>query len=199
MITARQAVLAQKASYAGGKPTFTTFDGAVAGFVTAINDELLVTLEGTHGDGLVGALSWGIDFWARLTATAPIPGHPRLPASHKGFTAAVDDIIGEVRTVVLGRKYHVIGHSQGGGVGLNLAARLADSGQVPEAIWLFAPARVFVDAPDVLANVPINAWRCGGDIVPMVPPWCWRPIMTHLPGPNNETAHGIQNFLDQIR
>jgi Lipase (class 3) len=194
VITARQAVLAQKASYVRDKPLFSAFDGAVSGFLTTtVDDELLITFEGTHN-----RLGWGLDFWARLTRTAPVAGHPRLPASHKGFTAAVDELIPHVRETVTGKKFHIIGHSLGGGVGLNLAARLADSGQVPEAIWLFAPARVFVDAPDVLVNVPLNAWRCGGDIVPMVPPWCWRPIMTHLPGPDNESAHGIDNFVQQI-
>lgn len=195
MITARDAVLAEAATYiVGAKPTFVAFKGAVKGFITEIADELLVAIQGTTTE-----LAWGIDFWARLTMTKPIPGHPRLPPSHKGFTAVVDDCFDYVKSRVTKRKFHVIGHSLGGGVGQNLAARLADSGEIPQAVWLFASARCFVDAPDVLTGVPINAWRCGGDIVPMVPPWCWRPIMTHLPGPNDESSHAITNFTDQIK
>lgn len=189
--------MAQAASYKKGRtPTIAAFKGAIAVFVTELRDETLVTIEGTHD-----ALGWGIDFWAVLTrvkVARPINGHLSLPAAHKGFTEATDEIIDSVRLRIEGRKWHAIGHSQGGGVVLELAARLADEGHSPEAIWLFAPARVFLDAPDVLSDVPIHAWRCGGDIVPMVPPWCWRPIMKHLPGPSDETSHGIENFVHQL-
>lgn len=195
MITARQAVLAEAATYDDStKPTVSALNGSIAVFITEIAGDVLVAVEGTHD-----AIGWGVDFNAWLTFLKPIDGHPALPPAHKGFTDAVDAIIDDVRKAVTGKPWHAIGHSLGGGVVLELAARLTDEGNPPAAVWLFAPARVFLDAPDVLADVPIHAWRCGGDLVPMVPPWCWRPIMTHLPGPADESSHHITNFTDQIK
>lgn len=197
MISNRDAVLAAAATYGGGKPDFSGCRGAVNVFLSEIGDTLTVSIEGTHS-----GFGWLLDFDAwpseakeRINSTA----HPDLPPVHRGFEIATLSIIDGVRAAVKGRKWIVPGHSLGGSVALRLAAGLAAEGNPPEAVFLFAPARVFLDAPDVLAGVPIFGWRCGGDLVPMVPSWDWRPILTHFPGPAGEAAHGIQNFLDFIK
>ena len=68
---------------------------------------------------------------------------------------------------------------------LGEAAMLADEGNPPQAVYLFAPARVFLDAPDVLAGVPIFGSRRGGNRA-----GCRQAVaafLTHFAGPADET------------
>jgi hypothetical protein len=194
MITSRQAVEAAAATYDGGAPTFRQFGDAVSVFVTTIDGVKAVAIEGTHD-----SFGWALDFDAWPTAAKETVAHPTLPPMHRGFRDAAVSVLPAVRAAIKGKPWCAIGHSLGGAVALTLGAWLADEGTPPQSVYLFAPARVFVDAPDVLADVPIEGWRCGGDIVPMVPPWCWRPILTHFAGPMDESAHGIANFLGFIK
>ena len=194
MISNRDAVLAAAATYGGGKPDFSGYGGAVNVFLSQIGDTLAVSTEGTHSE-----FGWVLDFDGWPAAAKEQVAHPTLPPVHRGFRDATLSVIDGVRQAVKGKKWCAIGHSLGGSIALDMSGLLADEGNPPEAIFLFAPARVFLDAPDALAGVPIVGWRCGGDIVPMVPSWDWRPILMHFPGPNSETAHGIQNFLDFIK
>lgn len=191
MLTAREAVALAAATYDGGRrPDLTGYGGAVSVFFSELGDTLAVAIEGTHD-----SFGWALDFAAwPIEARETVP-HPTLPDMHRGFRDALLSVLPGIRDKVRGGKWTAIGHSLGGAVALALGAWLADEGTPPEAIYLFAPARVFADAPDVLAGIPVNGWRVGGDIVPMVPPWCWRPILTHLPGPADESAHAISNFV----
>lgn len=190
MITARDAVLAEAATYAGGKATWTAFGGSVAVFASEVGDDLLLSAQGTHDE-----LGWGIDIAAWMVKVDVIQGHPNLPPCHAGVTKAVDEMVDDIAKLIGDRKPHLIGHSQGGGVMQNLGARLADRGVALAALWLFASMRVFLDAPDILYGTPIYAWRCGGDRVPDLPPLAWRPLMIHLPGPADESSHHIPNFV----
>jgi hypothetical protein len=193
MITPRQAVLAAAATY-GGAPTFRQFGGAVSMFVTTIDGATAIAIEGTHD-----SFGWALDFDAWPAAANETVAHPTLPPMHRGFRDATLSVLPAVRLAIAGKPWAAIGHSLGGAVALTLAAWLADEGTPPVGAFLFAPARVFLDAPDVLAGVPIFGWRCGGDIVPMAPPWCWRPLLTHFDGPADEASHAIGNFLGFIR
>ena len=125
--------------------------------------------------------------------------HPTLPPMHRGFRDIVIDVLPDLRKAVTGRRWHVVGHSLGGACALAMAGYMADEGEPPASVFLFAPARVFLDAPDVLAGIPIKGWRCGGDIVPNVPPIYWRPLLTHFAGPADESSHHISNFLGFIQ
>jgi pimeloyl-ACP methyl ester carboxylesterase len=196
MITPRQAVLAEAATYApGATPTWSGYGGAVSVFLTESGDELVVSIEGTHTDF---GLALDFDAWpSEVKETVP---HPSLPSMHRGFYDATFSVLDPVRAAVKGRKWTAVGHSLGGAVAQAIAAWLADEGNPPQAVYLFAPARVFTDAPDVLAGVPIFGWRCGGDLVPAVPPLFWRPLLTHFAGPSDPLAcHHIGNFTDFIR
>jgi len=198
MITDRQAVEAQAATYAAGaRPAFASRGNALSVFLTEIAGELVVANEGTHN-----TFGWVIDFTAwPAGANDPIvhATHTSLPAMHRGFRDVVRDVLPQLREAVKGRRWHVVGHSLGGGCALGMAGYMADEGSPPASIFLFAPARVFAGAPDVLAGIPIKGWRCGGDVVPDQPPLYWRPILTHFSGPADESSHHIQNFLGFIR
>lgn len=198
VITPRQAVLAVAATYAAGaKPNFVSRGDALSVFLSEIDGELGVDCEGTHN-----SFGWGVDFFALPSpANEPVghTEHPTLPAMHRGFRDVVQDVLPGIRAAVTGRKYNVKGHSLGGGCALAIAGYLADEGNPPASIFLFAPARVFLKPPDVLAPVPIRGWRCGGDIVPELPPVYWRPLLTHFDGPPDESAHHIGNFVDFIK
>ncbi len=194
MITPRQAVLAAAATYDGGRPNWQSPGGALSVFMTEVGGEIVISNEGTHND-----FGWAIDFDAWPVAAKDPVTHGSLPAMHAGFYDVILPVLPGIRDAVKGRKYSIGGHSLGGAAALGEAAMLADEGNPPQAVYLFAPARVFLDAPDVLAGVPIFGWRCGGDIVPMMPPWCWRPILTHFAGPADETSHAIGNFVGFIK
>lgn len=197
MISDRDAVLAQAATYEGKPPAFSSRGEALCVYLSEIAGELVVACEGTHN-----TFGWAVDFNAwPAGANEPVAhaSHPTLPAMHRGFRDVALDVLAPLRAAVKGRKWHVPGHSLGGACALALAGYLADEGEPPASIFLFAPARVFLDAPDVLANVPIRGWRCGGDVVPSAPPVYWRPLLTHFPGPADESSHHIENFLAFIR
>jgi hypothetical protein len=197
VISDRDAVLAEAATYAGKPPAFASRGNALAVYLSEIAGELVVACQGTHN-----TFGWAVDFTAwPVGASEPVghQSHPSLPKMHAGFRDVVLDVLPAVRKAVKGRIYHLPGHSLGGACALALAGYLADEGEPPASLFLFAPARVFLDPPDVLAPVPLKGWRCGGDIVPEVPPLYWRPLLTHFDGPADESSHGIDNFVGFIR
>lgn len=197
MITDRDAVLAEAATYEGRQPNFSSRGGALAVYLSEVGGELVVACEGTHN-----TFGWAVDFTAwPAGANDPIvhATHTGLPPMHRGFRDITLDVLADVRKAVAGRVYHIVGHSLGGGCGLGLAGYLADEGDPPASIFLFAPARVFAAPPDVLAAVPIKGWRCGGDIVPDVPPLYWRPLLNHFSGPADESSHHMANFVAFIQ
>jgi hypothetical protein len=196
MITARDAVLAAAATYDGGAPTFTGLptgrgDEVERVFLSEVNGELLVAWEGTHDP-----LGWALDFIAIPAAAHEQVAHPTLPAMPLGFRTGLLSTIAPIADAVKGRTWHAIGHSRGGAIALEAAGWLADLREPPAAVWLFAPACGFTDAPDVLADVPIAGWWCGNDLVPRAPP-IWRPTLHRFgkPTPNPIDCHHIGNFL----
>jgi Lipase (class 3) len=194
MITDHEAVLAAAATYLAGPPTWQGYGGAVNVFRSEIRDEIVIAIEGTHN-----TFGWELDFDAWPVEARETVSHPTLPFQHRGFRDAILSVLSPIAAAIKGRKWNAVGHSLGGSVALGLGAWLADMGEPPQGIFLFAPARVFTEAPDVLAGVPIHGWRCGGDKVPDMPPLFWRPLLTRLSGPADESAHGIANFTGFIQ
>jgi hypothetical protein len=195
MITARDAVLAAAATYGSDAPTFAGLGDVERVFVTEVDRELLVTWEGTHDPP-----GWALNFIAIPVGAHQMVSHASLPDMPLGFRTGLMSTIGRVAAAIAGRTWHAIGHSRGGAIALEAAGWMADLGQKPEAVWLFAPACGFTDAPDVLADVPINGWWCGNDLVPRAPP-IWRPMLHRFgaPKPNPIDCHHIGNFVDFIK
>jgi hypothetical protein len=195
MISDRAAVLAAAATYGSGSPTFVGLDGTERVFLSEVAGELLVTWEGTHDPQ-----GWALNFIALPVGAHETVPHPTLPAMPLGFRTGMLSTIGPIAAAARGRRWYAIGHSRGGAEALEAAGWLADVGNPPEGIFLFAPACAFVDAPDALAGVPIRGWWKGNDLVPHAPP-IWRPPLFRFgaPTPNPEDNHHIGNFVEFIK
>lgn len=94
-----------------------------------------------------------------------------LGSVHCGFNDAWKEVAGPV--LALKSVNFVIGHSLGGAIALLCAASLCLAGTPPKVVYAFEPPHVSQD--DTIAKllkakgVEVHIFRCGQDIVPLVP------------------------------
>ncbi len=79
--------------------------------------------------------------WARDAQFKPRPS--ALGRVHSGFDAALDEVWTQVQAEIAGdaRPLTITGHSLGGGLAFMAAARLADAGTLPAAVYVFGCPR----------------------------------------------------------
>ncbi|MDE2608967.1 MAG: alpha/beta fold hydrolase [Burkholderiales bacterium] len=110
--------------------------------------------------------SWLTDF---DIDTVDVPGSGKF---HSGFWRAWQAISVDVLAAIDGHPVILVGHSLGAALAIAAALEMTISGNPPASVFGFEPPRV---SPDVgvcaqLANVSVNLYRNGIDIVPTVPP-----------------------------
>ncbi len=92
---------------------------------------------------------------------------------------------------VIGPHVIVVGHSRGAGEATDFACDLVLADRPPIAVMLLAPPRTSISSrqAELLARVPVRAYRNKGDPVTEVPPWCGHPyelINIDVPAPGGD-------------
>ncbi|MDN7895900.1 alpha/beta fold hydrolase [Burkholderia cepacia] len=90
---------------------------------------------------------------------------------HHGFWAAWEAISEPVLAAIDGRPVTLVGHSLGAAIAIMAAAAMVVGGNPPAAVYGFEPPRVSPNGSiaAALANVSVNLYKNGNDIVPELP------------------------------
>lgn len=176
------ALLAQEAYSAA--PDIGKADSASRAIVRQTPAGLVVAFPGTDN-----ADCWDADF-----DFIPI-NVPGVGGVHRGFWQAWEAISVPVLAAIDGKPVTLVGHSLGAAIAIMAAVSMTISGNPPAAVYGFEPPRVApsLNVAALLANVPVNLFKNGNDIVPDLPlDWQHAGIVTSIGKP----ALPFPNVLD---
>jgi len=183
------ALLAQEAYSA--PPDIGQLDSASRAIVRETAAGLVVAFRGSDNDRC-----WEADFDA---FPMDVDGVGKL---HRGIWRAWEDMAIPTFAAINGRPVTLVGHSLGAALALMCAVQMTVSGNPPDAVWGFAPPRISPGEQfgPLLAGVPIELYRNGADIVPMMPPDWYHPAKLNAIGSpelpfDNPFDHKIERYV----
>ncbi|WP_350278818.1 alpha/beta fold hydrolase [Kribbella sp. HUAS MG21] len=156
-------------------------------------DDLPVVL--VHGGNVAGWM-WEPQLEAlqdRTVVTPDLPGFGRRTAERwPGLDGAADDLVARVEQLTGSRRFHVVGLSLGGSVGLHLAARHPD-----------AAASVLVSGAPLLPVRGFTSLVAGLQLALWNSPWFWKAMAAGLRLPvdarERYVTHGLSVHRDTAR